>query len=71
MSYRPDDQRLTESLEAIQEGIDNGYPAYFDAVRKRIISNEWTEEHIQDIMKLNEDLMIVQRQIKKLLSETW
>ena len=67
MSYRNPDQELEPHLEKILAGIEG----FSEAVRARIKSREWTNDHIQEISALREELQRLEIRLTTLKAETW
>lgn len=67
MSVRPDNQALEPSIKKITDGTD----AFTAAVKVRIISNEWSQEHIDEIFKISLRLQELQIDLFRLSNKTW
>jgi hypothetical protein len=67
MSYRPENQALTEPIEKILEGIEQ----FSMAVHERIKSDEWKRDHIYFLMDIRAKLHLLEPILREVKRETW
>lgn len=67
MSYRPSNQ----SLQPICDRLLKNIKEFSDAVNERIVSGDWTIDHLNEISNLDRDLLALKVRISKLKGETW
>lgn len=67
MSYRDPDQALEDPIDEILSGISR----FSRAVEARVDSNEWMEDHIDDLLTVRIELLKIDPLLRKIRSETW
>lgn len=67
MGYRPDDQALVPVIEKIEDGVSE----FSDAVKARILSDEWDDAHLRHLADIYHDLLKVQLRLLELGRDTW
>lgn len=67
MGYRPEEQSLENPSDKIIEGIKE----FTSAVEKRIESNNWQAEHIEEISEIDDELQKIKKKLLKIKNETW
>jgi len=71
MSYRDPAQSIEGPLNTILEGLRDGGRELDDALCARIVSKEWTEEHISELMLLLDEVAILRRKLVLVESRNW
>jgi len=73
MSYRPDNQSLSEPLRKILAGMTEGLTEFSDAVDARIEAgpSEWLTEHIDHIKKVRRKLLKLKDTLTALEQDNW
>lgn len=67
MSYRPDNQALEEPIDNLLKAVE----FFQKQSQNRIESDDWSEEHIDQLVSLKKDLLDLQVRLLRLRSQTW
>lgn len=67
MSYRPENQSLAKPARFIISGVDD----LISAFQERRRSNEFSEKHVEELDKLEPDLVRFRNVLSKLERDNW
>ena len=67
MSYRDEKQSLEPSLTKMLEGIIE----FDNAVRERVVSDEWKKDHLAELNQVRSKLLILQIDMEIIKADTW
>ena len=71
MSYTSDEQKLEPSIYKILEGFEDFNSAANARHKQNAETNkEWTDEHLDELVELQGEILKLKRKLQKLQSET-
>jgi hypothetical protein len=71
MSYRDPAQSVDDTCAAMATVLEENLPDLQSALTQRVISDEWKDEHIEELTTLAHDVLDLAVRLRRMSKDTW